>query len=145
MNGLTASHAQQWARSGHVKPPEGFDPKAEGEDAFDRTAKLFRQVFGGQAGAAVLDLILTATLFRPPVDHRLRGEDYLRFAQLREGENAAAAVILAYLNHAQDLEEIPNARSGSSPPDPEQFAGSSFWRSGAGPNSYATEPPDAGG
>ncbi len=114
INGASLENALEWFRDGGLSPAQ--DPRAQGAGAaFDRRAMMFAQVFGDTPGQAVLHTILEASLFRAPVDHRLEGESYLRFAQLREGQNQLAATILAYLDHARTLMEKPDVRSSPGP------------------------------
>ena len=120
MTRLTLDHALAWLRSGHIAPPEGA--LSQNADTLDEDAKLFAQVFSGRAGERVLQRLLEATLFRPAVDHRLAGDDYLRFAQLREGENGAAAVILAYLDRAEHLGRTDHAATRGTPYGPGPIA-----------------------
>ncbi len=121
---LRLENALAWIREGSLRPPEGFDPAAKGEDAYDRASLLVQSVFQGGDGEAVLQLLLDATLFRPPVDHRLGQHEYLRFAQLREGQNSAVAILLQYLDHAADLQRTEtNARSQSDTASGGPFSG----------------------
>lgn len=116
-------HAMDWLRQGALAPDSDADPRRD-DAAFDARARLFAQVFRGRDGEVVLQTILDASLFRPPVDHRLPGEAYLRYAQLREGQNQVAALILAYLDHARDLEgTLPHAPHADAERDPDLFAG----------------------
>lgn len=101
-------HAMDWLRAGDLAPQAGQDPReAEGEQAklaMQRRAQAFKGVFGSPTGELVLQTILEASVFRAPVDHRLAAGEYERFAQLRQGQNQLAATILAYLDHAENLE-----------------------------------------
>jgi hypothetical protein len=103
------AHALEWLRRGDVAADPAMVQK---DDAFDRRARLFASVFGDAGGGAVLYTILEGTIFRAPVDHRLTGEAYLRYAQLREGQNQVAAMILAYLEHFNTLENDNGGRHG---------------------------------
>lgn len=119
--GPTADNAMDWLRSGALAPEEGVDPRAGGgSEEKDYRARCMREAFRSEAGQVALDTILQMSLFRPPVDHRLpNGETYLRFAQNREGQNQLAAGVLAYLDHADQLERSDRAPApvSTEPPD----------------------------
>ncbi|HZL00476.1 MAG TPA: hypothetical protein VFC47_11315 [Caulobacteraceae bacterium] len=102
--GANLGHAMEWLRAGDLDAGDGDPRGVIGDEALNRRARLFHAVFRTSDGQAVLQTILEASLFRAPVDHRLGPEEYLRFAQIREGENKLAAVILAYIDHAEQLE-----------------------------------------
>lgn len=119
--GPRVEHGIAWLRQGAIATPEGVDVAGGDREALDKLALQFVAVFGGHDGEIVLQTILDATLFRPPVNHTLPGDEYLRFAQLREGENSAAALILFYLDHAAKLARTKT--HGRSDPDPGAFTG----------------------
>ena len=121
----TLDHAMDWVRSGAVAPDAAVDPREQPRnEALDRRAKAIQAAVNGDVGRILLDTLLDATLFRAPVDHRLQGAEYLRHAQLRQGQNQVAALLLAYLDHAQKLDRSPHgpernpvSRAGRSDPD----------------------------
>ncbi len=102
-------HAMGWLAEGAIAPDADVDPRGViGNDDMNRRAEAMREAFRTPAGQLALETVLRMTLFRPPVDHRLQGALYRQFAQLREGQNQAAAGILAYLAHADQLEKARN-------------------------------------
>lgn len=107
MTRAVVEDALAWLRADDI----GMGEDLRRRMSLDRHAAIFSQVFGDPAGQAVLQVILEASLFRSPVDHRLEGEAYLRYAQLREGQNQLAAMILAYLEHFE--KEKAHGRPGS--------------------------------
>lgn len=141
--------ALQWLRVGQVSPGEDLDPRVVGDEAMNRRARLFKAVFASRDGELVLQTILEATLFRAPVDMRLEGEPYLRHAQTRHGQNQAAAMILAYLDHADQLERRPADHETTVDDErrPDLFAGpgGAAWTwPGADAGPSADPDPDAG-
>jgi hypothetical protein len=118
---LTADQAMEWLRTNHIAPDPEADPRAHMNAELDKNARMFAAVFMGHEGQAVLQLILEASLFRPPVDQRLRGGEYRRYAQVREGQNQLAATILAYIDHAHTLKGTSHEQqrvTGGHDPEP---------------------------
>lgn len=113
---LTAEHALAWLAAGVIDPPASMAARQDtGEEARAFIARRFRACFGDYPD--VLQIILEQSLFRPPVDHNLSGETYLRYAQNREGQNQLAAGILAYIDHAKSLEKKHHGRTRDPGPD----------------------------
>jgi hypothetical protein len=109
-----------WVREGEIAGDPRLEPQAaEAMIALAQQVEACRNAFPG-----VFELILDMTLRRAPVDHRLQGEAYLRYAQERHGQNQVAASLLTYLELA---ERIRNERRGPSPGD---FWGHTDSRSG---------------
>jgi hypothetical protein len=103
-------HAFAWLRAQQIAPDPLAMRQARADPDYDRRARAVRDVFRTPAGELALETILQATIFRAPVDHRLPTEtEYLRYAQLRTGQNQAAATILAYIAHAKQLEKDDHA------------------------------------
>lgn len=145
MTSQTLEHAMKWLREGALQPivEEG---NHESPDAFDRLSLMFDRVFGSREGELVLQILLDVTLFRTPVDHRLgEGEAYLRFAQLRAGQNQLAATIVAYLTHAKTLKEAPHERSDLSAGAPGEPGRAGYTRGPSGQWLAAEPTGDASG
>lgn len=123
-------HAFAWLRAQQIAPDPATMRQARADPDYDRRARAVRDVFRTPAGELALETILQATLFRPPVDHRLPTEtEYLRYAQLRAGQNQAAATILAYIAHAKHLEKADHAPAPIPPEDtPDLLAGGRGYR-----------------
>lgn len=102
----------RWLRAGDIAPMQGQDPRDEKHrtnEAMARRAQTFKAVFATPMGEMVLQTILEASLFRAPVNDRLQEVEYLHYAQMRAGQNQLAATILAYIDHAEDLERQDHA------------------------------------
>lgn len=130
----TLDDALAWMRAGQIAPDAAAlaAQRAQAED-FDYRAKAMHEAFRTPAGEIALETILRATLFRSPVDHRLATDtEYLRHAQLRQGQNQAVAMILAYLDHARDLESRHASASVPADPSDDGAGGSADGRRAAG-------------
>jgi hypothetical protein len=131
--------AMRWLSAGQIAPDGTLraEVQSAGQDDYDYRARCVYEAFRSEAGRVALETLLKVTLFRAPVDHRLPSEgEYLRFAQLRQGQNQAAAALLAYFDHGQSLE-----RPRASAPLPTDDAASDLL---AGRRSYGSAADDAG-
>ena len=136
MTPLNRRHAQDWVRSGAVVRDLDLTAEHESPEALGEMALMVVRVFGTREGELVLQQLLQSTLFKSPVDVRLPEGEARRYAHVREGENRAVSLILAYLNHAEDLERMshaPDRPDREPPPQPEFFDGSGGDGSGAEP------------
>ena len=99
--------ALTWLRAGHLGQPDmaGQEP--------DRDRRAREILAACQAFPGVMETVLAMTIERPPVDHRLPEGEYLRYAQLREGQNQVAAGLLNYIDHALTLERTDRERRQS--------------------------------
>lgn len=103
--------ALSWLRAGDLAPPPAASADPQLEARAERVAGCF-QMFPD-----VLELILEMTLRKSPVDHRLEGEAYYRYAQAREGQNQIATALLFYLNEAERIRDgNPRSPGGSAGP-----------------------------
>lgn len=137
-----------WLSAGMVAPdPELQLGRALKSEDYDYRARCMREAFRGEAGEVALETILKISLFRAPVDHRLPTEtEYLRHAQLRQGQNQIASAILAYIRHAEKLDKEPDHApapiSTDEPPDlePGRYGGSrdADWWADDGPGVAVT-------
>lgn len=110
--------ALRWVRSRQVGPDPtlGAELQAAGREDYDYRARAVFEAFRTPAGQVALETLLRLTLLRAPVDHRLASDgEYLRFAQLRQGQNQAAAALLKYFDHGQTLEA--DRRAPAAPTD----------------------------
>jgi hypothetical protein len=100
-----------WVRSGKIAPgAELTQAGRENDEAFDLKARLFQRVFETKDGREVLELLLDVTVRKEPVDYTLPAGSYEAYAQLRQGQNQIAALILDYLNRAAELDATENDR-----------------------------------
>lgn len=98
--------AMAWMRTGAL----GADPAVKaaidaGQDAFDDTAMAVHAALRSEAGQVLMEVLLDLTVRRAPVDHSLPSDsEYLRYAQLRMGQNQVLAGVLLYYDRAEQLE-----------------------------------------
>ena len=126
---MELADAWSWLNSGALAPDPTLAAEQLADPDHDYRAKVIRDVFRSEAGRAALETLAKLTVGRAPVDHRYPTEtEYLRYAQLRQGQNQVFAAILAYIRHAEQLETKPHAPAPVSDDAPDLRAGGAAGR-----------------
>lgn len=101
----TMSDVLGWAKDGFIAPDAEARKKLQADqEKYDADARAFARLFDTAEGKRVLEVLADATVRRPPVNHQLSGHAYVAYAQLRQGQDQMLALILTYLDHADQLE-----------------------------------------
>lgn len=114
-----------WMRGGALGGDPGVKAALDaGQEAFDYRAKAVREALRTEAGQVLMEVLLDLTIRRAPVDHSLPTEtEYLRYAQLRQGQNQVLAGVLTYYDRAETLEKARHAPAPVSDDAPDLLAG----------------------
>lgn len=104
MNGVpTLDDIFGWVKSGEL----ASDPRAmvRASPEVRALAPVFKRLFSSADGKIVLETLANASVRRAGVDHRLSGQEYFSYAQLRQGQDQLFATIATYLEVAEELEK----------------------------------------